>query len=252
MKILVLGDIHGYTSTLDIPTVDIAVDIVDQTDADAVLQVGDMGGGRSFSKPVYWIFGNNDILSLVKPEDPDNGVVKNLCNIKTGEVVTLSTGPDSLRIAGLNGAYDPLYFEYDRERLDDPGYFTKGDIEKCLDMKNIDIFLVHGCPSGLGFGREPDHGVPSIRKILDSVRPRYMFCGHGHFFKQVMHDECTICSLDLVSRAYYTLDTGTGEFTPHRTDPARFPIIKEMIKKRGPVIGYRWDRETGTTLKIEN
>ncbi len=229
MKILLLGDIHGYTSTLDIPTIDIAVDIVDQTDADIVLQVGDMGGYRHFSKPVYWIFGNNDLLSLTKSDEPDIQHANNLYNIRTGKIYTLSVGNEQVRISGMNGAYDPLYFEFDRDKLDDLGYFTKSDVEKCLRLRNVDIFLAHGCPSGLDLGREPDHAVPAIREILDCVRPRYMFCGHGHFFKPVVHNGCRIYSLDLVSKAYYILETETDRFSAHPIDEARLPVIKQRL-----------------------
>ena len=232
MKILILGDIHGYTSTLDIPTVDIAVDIVDRIDADFVLQVGDMGGTRNFSKPVYWIFGNNDSVALMKPGEPGFPSMKNLHNIKTGEILTLGAGGEQVRIAGLNGAYDPLYVDYNRDNLDDLGYFTMGDVEKCLHLAEVDIFLAHGCPSGLDLGREPDHAVPAIRNILDRVKPRYMFCGHGHFFKKKVHEGSRIFSLDLVNREYYTLDTRTDAFMIHKTDPAWFPEIKKRIKKR--------------------
>ena len=100
------------------------------------------------------------------------------------------------------------------------------------ELKNVDIFLAHGCPSGLDFGREPDHAVPAIREILDCVRPHYMFCGHGHFFKQVVHDGCRIYSLDLASRAYYTLDTETDTFSAHQIDKTRFPVIKQRLMCR--------------------
>ncbi|MFC1896529.1 metallophosphoesterase [Thermodesulfobacteriota bacterium] len=228
MRILVLGDIHGYTGTLDIPTIEVAVDIVNQTDADFVLQVGDMGGYRHFSKPVYWIFGNNDALSMMKPAGLAAAASKNLFNVRTGEIVTFSDGEEQIRISGMNGAYDPLYIEYDREKLQDLGYFTESDVEKCLQLENIDIFLVHGCPSGLDLGREPDHAVPFIRAILDAVKPRYMFCGHGHFFKKAVHDGCQIYSLDLASKEYYVLDTRKDVFSINKIDAARLPVIKQM------------------------
>jgi len=233
MRILILGDIHGYTGTADIPTIDIAVYIVNQTDADVVLQVGDMGGYRPFSKPVYWIFGNNDSLSLMKTDDTDAAYIPNLNNIKTGEVLTFSSGEERITVSGLNGAYDPLYYDFDRNKLDDLGYYTEGDVEKCLHLRDIDIFLAHGCPSGLGLGREPDHAVPAIRKILDRVKPRYMFCGHGHFYKKVKHCGCTIVSLELVNKEYYILDTGSDEFSVVKLDPAQIAMLGQRWRTAG-------------------
>lgn len=219
MNVLVFGDVHGLTGKADIPTVDVVVEIVKRVDADLVLQVGDMGGRRSFSRPVHWIFGNNDSISLMQAFDQGKSPVENLNHIRNGEVLTFTVGEESVAVSGLNGAYDPLYFDFKRDELEDPGYFTETDVEQCFHLRNIDIFLAHGCPSGLGMGREPDHGNPAIRSILDAVRPRYMFCGHGHFYREATYEGCRIYSLDLASKAYYMLDTASGKLTTFKTDP---------------------------------
>ena len=116
-------------------------------------------------------------------------------------------------MSGLNGAYDPLFFHYSKSQIIDDGvggFFVEEDIENCVKLRNIDIFLVHGCPAGLGFGREPDHGVPAIRRLLDEIRPRYMFCGHAHFFRHVEHEGCQVYALAQASQEYYILDTTCG------------------------------------------
>ena len=213
MNVLIFGDIHGYTGTSDIPTIDVVMDIVKQVDAQVILQVGDMGGYRHFSKPVHWIYGNRDSLSLMEANRKGLSPYENLININTGEVLTFHFEEEKITVSGLNGAYDPLYYDFKRESLDDLGYFTKSDIEKCTKLKDIDIFLVHGCPSGLGLGREPDHGVPAIRTILEKVKPRYMFCGHAHFYCEVEYDRSMVYTLDLASKEYYILDTKLGELS---------------------------------------
>ncbi|MEE8399236.1 MAG: metallophosphoesterase [Desulfobacterales bacterium] len=219
MKVLVFGDIHGLTGKADIPTVDVVVEIVKRTDADLVLQVGDMGGHRPFSRPVHWIFGNNDSISLMQAFDRGESPVENLNHIRNGEALTFRVGEETIAVSGLSGAYDPLYFDFKRDELEDLGYFTEDEVEQCLHLRNIDIFLAHGCPSGLGMGREPDHGNPAIRRIFDSVKPRYMFCGHGHFYREVEFEGCRIYSLDLASKAHYMLDTQSGKLTAFETDP---------------------------------
>jgi len=219
MKVLVFGDIHGLTGKADIPTVDVVVEIVRRADADIVLHVGDMGGYRPFSRPVHWIFGNNDSISMMKAFDRGESPVENLKHIRNGEATAFRSCEETITVSGLNGAYDPLYFDFEREELDDLGYFTESDVEQCLRLKDIDIFLAHGCPAGLGMGREPDHGNPAIRRILDGVRPRYMFCGHGHFYLEAEHEGCKIYSLDLASKAHYMLDTDSGRLTTFETDP---------------------------------
>jgi Icc-related predicted phosphoesterase len=223
MKILTFGDIHGLVGKADIPTIDVVADIVERTESDLVLQVGDMGGSRSFRKPVHWIFGNNDSPSLMKACLRGEPPVENLVHIRTGEVLTFQAGDEEISISGLNGAYDPLYYDFNRSDLDDLGYFTKEEAAKCLDLKNIDIFLAHGCPAGLGFGREPDYGNPAIRRILDMVKPRYMFCGHGHFYRDVQYGRSRIYSLDLASRFHYILDTITGNLEAIETDASHLP-----------------------------
>ncbi len=223
MRVLVFGDIHGLVGKADIPAVDVVVDIVERTDADHILQVGDMGGYRSFSRPVHWIFGNNDSISLMKACRDGKPPVENLIHIPTGEVVSLESRGEQVAVAGLSGAYDPLYYDYKREDLDDLGCFTKEESEQCLGLRGIDIFLAHGCPAGLGFGREPDYGNPAIRLILDTVRPRYMFCGHGHFYREAAHCGSRIYSLDLASREHYILDTATGNLETIETDASHLP-----------------------------
>ena len=213
MNVLIFGDIHGYTGTSDIPTIDVVMDVVKQVDAGVILQVGDMGGYRHFSKPVHWIYGNRDSLSLMDADRKGISPYENLINIRTGEVLTFHLEEEKITVSGLNGAYDPLYYDFKRENLDDLGYFTKSDIEKCLKLKDIDIFLAHGCPSGLGLGREPDLGVPAIRMILEKVKPRYMFCGHAHFYREAEYNGSMVYTLDLASKEYYILDTESGELS---------------------------------------
>jgi len=208
----------------DIPAIEVIVDVVGRTDADLILQVGDLGGYRHFSRPVHWIFGNNDSITLTRACLEGKPPVENLIHIRTGEVSRFTRGEEKISVSGLNGAYDPLYFGGAGELENNPGYFTRIEVDKCLRLKEIDIFIAHGCPSGLGFGREPDHGNPAIREILDTVKPRYMFCGHGHFYRQVTCGRSTVVSLDEVGRFYYTLDTSTGKLETHRSDPATIPV----------------------------
>jgi Icc-related predicted phosphoesterase len=59
----------------------------------------------------------------------------------------------------------------------------------------------------LGYGREPDHGVPALRAILDVVQPRLMLCGHAHFFRAAHTATSTVYSLNQLKDEYYILDT---------------------------------------------
>jgi hypothetical protein len=142
--------------------------------------------------------------------------VRNLRHIKTGEAVRISCGDETLCVAGLNGAYDPLYSEASATDSSDPAassFFTQADVDAMLTMQGqaVDILLTHGCPAGLGFGREPDHAVPALRQLLDALQPAYMFCGHAHFFRHVQHGPTRVYALAQLLDEYYMLDTITRQ-----------------------------------------
>lgn len=213
MRLGILGDIHGYLPASNTMTVDHAVTITERVPVDAFLHVGDMCHYRSFARPVYWIYGNNDWPDVVRQVESGERPLENLHHIKNGAVLTLEKDGEQVRIAGLNGAFDDLYYELDdgpERPLESLPFFLRTDVEQCLQLRDIDIWLAHGCPAGLGYGREPDHGVPAIREILDTVRPRVMFCGHAHYYKEARTESSTVYALNQLKDEYYIFDTATG------------------------------------------
>ena len=193
--------------------VDFAVQLTARLPVEAFLQVGDMCHYRSFARPVYWIIGNNDWPDVVRQVETGERPLQNLHHLKTAQVLTLRHGTEAVRIAGLNGAFDDLYYNLEdgpQRPLESHAYFLRSDVEKCLALRNVDIFLVHGCPAGLGYGREPDYSVPAIRQILDAVQPRFMFCGHAHLFKETRTAHSTVYALNQLKDEYYILDTNSG------------------------------------------
>lgn len=210
MRLGILGDMHGFLPGSDLMCVDFAVQLSARLPVDAFLQVGDMCHYRSFARPVYWILGNNDWPDVVRQVASGERPLRNLHHLQTGEVLTLHNGTEQVRIAGLNGAFDDLYYELadgPERPPESRAFFLRSDVEQCLSLRNIDVFLVHGCPAGLGYGREPDYGVPAIRDILDAVQPRLMLCGHAHFFREAHTASSTVYSLNQLKDEYYLLDT---------------------------------------------
>lgn len=210
MRLGILGDIHGYLPGSDLRAIDYAVQLTAALQVEAFLQVGDMCHYRSFERPVYWIYGNNDWPDVIRQIATGERPIRYLQPLPNGQVLTLTDGAHQVRIAGLNGAFDELYYDLapGTERpLESLAYFTRDDVERCLPLRQIDIFLAHGCPAGLGYGREPDHGVPAIRAILDVVQPRLMLCGHAHFFRVAHAGQSTVYSLNQLKEEYYILDT---------------------------------------------
>jgi hypothetical protein len=216
MRVAIIGDIHGWFEPTQQPTIEYFQDVVARLDCDLMLQVGDMCHYRSLARPVYWIYGNNDWPPAIADIEAGRRDVRNLCHLKTGEVAELSVGDQTLCVAGLNGAYDPLYSQASAREHDDPAagsFFTPADIEAMLRLRGraVDILLAHGCPAGLGLGREPDHAVPALRQVLDALQPTYMFCGHAHFFRYVQHGPTHLYVLAQLTDEYYVLDTDSHE-----------------------------------------
>jgi hypothetical protein len=212
MRVAIFGDIHGWFEPSRRPTIDYFQGVVAGLECDVMLQVGDMCHYRSLARPVYWIYGNNDWPPAITDIEAGRRDVRNLHNLKTGEALALTVGDETIHIAGLNGAYDPLYSEVFEADGSDPAaasFFTRADIHAMLAMRGqpIDILLAHGCPAGLGLGREPDHAVPALRQVLDALQPTYMFCGHAHFFRYVRHGPSHVYVLAQLSDEYYILDT---------------------------------------------
>ncbi len=222
MRLGILGDIHGYVSGSNTRSIDFAVHLTATLQVEAFLQVGDMCHYQSFARPVYWILGNNDWPDVVRQVETGERPLRYLHHVKTAEVVTLSDGHQDVRLSGLNGAFDPLYYDLadgPERPAESLAYFVRADVEKCLRLPPVDIFLAHGCPAGLGYGREPDYSVAALRDILDVVQPRVMFCGHAHFFREVHTTTSTIYSLNQLKEEYYIFDTqdGTLERFPSRS-----------------------------------
>jgi hypothetical protein len=216
MRVAIFGDIHGWFEPARQPTIDYFQSVVAALDCDIMLQVGDMCHYRSLARPVYWIYGNNDWPPAIADIEAGRRDVRNLYNLKTGEALPITVGDETIRIAGLNGAYDPLYSEALEDDGSDPAaasFFTQADIKAMLAMcgQPIDILLAHGCPAGRGLGREPDHAVPALRQVLDALQPTYMFCGHAHFFRHVPHGPSHVYVLAQLLDEYYILDTRTRQ-----------------------------------------
>jgi hypothetical protein len=216
MRVAIFGDIHGWFEPTQQPTIEYFQDVVAALECDLMLQVGDMCQYRSLARPVYWIYGNNDWPPAIAEIEAGTRDIRNLHHIKTGQVLRLGVGDEALCVAGLNGAYDPLYSETWAADSGDPAassFFTQADVQTMLALRGqpIDILLAHGCPAGLGFGREPDHAVPALRQVLDALQPSYMFCGHAHFFRHVQHAPTHVYALAQLLDEYYVLDTRTHQ-----------------------------------------
>ena len=85
MKVAVFGDIHGFGPPTDTLTIDFVRRVVDRVEADVILQVGDMCFYEPFSRPVHWIYGNNDSPRVIQALERGEADIENLRNIKPGD-----------------------------------------------------------------------------------------------------------------------------------------------------------------------
>lgn len=218
MKIALFGDIHGYFEHGRSSAIKVFQEVIASLKADLILQVGDMCYYTSPARPIYWIYGNNDSVKVVQEIQRGESSLQNLIPIKTGEPLTFYNGTEQIKLSGLNGAYDPFLYPLSKDQFTEEwqkGYFVKEDLEACLGLKGLDIFLVHGCPWGLDFHwRGQDMGEKPFRWLLDAIEPRFMFCGHAHFYKEITYNHrVRVISLAEFKEEYYLLDTLSGELT---------------------------------------
>lgn len=200
MKILLLGDVHGYINKTK--------KIIDSVKCDFVFQTGDLEIYSDFSKPTYFIAGNHENWDLLDAIDKGKIKFKNLYHIKTAEIIKLRKDKEILTLSGINGNYSPKRYEINNKEH----YFTKTDIENCKKLKKIDIFLSHEAPSNIGFVKwNKDVGVDPIKEILDRVKPKFFFFSHHHQFFEKAINTTSVFGLDYARREYYLLDTNENK-----------------------------------------
>ena len=221
MRIALFGDIHGFIEHTNCLTIDIFQALLKEVEADVFLQVGDISNFRFLrllAKPVHFIYGNNDCLESIEAIKKGEREPTNLIHIPSGQVFTFHNGGETLRVSGINDLHEP----WEKRPGEDE------ELEACLALKDIDIFLAHGAPFGFGFGRDPSLDSKPLRELLESLRPRFMFLGHMHRFKFIEHQGVKVYSLDQLKREHYILDTEKGVLERIKTDTS-LPLQKSLF-----------------------
>jgi predicted phosphodiesterase len=207
MKLLLIGDVHGelkenrakFKQLLEL----------NKQKVDYVIQAGDLGFYEPMPLSSYFIFGNNEDFDIIQAMLDGEVEYENLKLIKSGEAILLRKGSNSLVLAGLCGNYAPKYFNLRREELtgDRRRHFVAEEVQRCLLLSNIDLFLAHEAPFGLIRRRGYDVGVRHITTILKTIKPRYLFSGHHHEFayRRIEKSECY--SLGSITDGYLIYDS---------------------------------------------
>lgn len=151
-------------------------------------------GLRQVKRPLYFIGGNNEDFEAVHDSPEGCDLAPNVHYLGRVGVRTVR----GLRIAYLSGIHAQRFYEQPLKRptsLDSAkqaGYFRAFEVERLAHERDVDLLLVHEWPRGLP-QRARDEGLPSerplpsnwignpmTRRLVDTVHPRWVMCGHSH------------------------------------------------------------------------
>ncbi|WP_224367354.1 metallophosphoesterase [Hyalangium versicolor] len=151
-------------------------------------------GQRRMKRPLYFIGGNNEDFEALHDSPGGCELAPNVHYLGRAGMRQVN----GLRIAYLSGIHAPRFFEQPLKRptsLDtakQAGYFRAPEVETLLGLRDVDILLAHEWPrgivqrardEGLSTGRPlPSYwiGNPITRRLVDTLRPRWVLCGHSH------------------------------------------------------------------------
>ena len=156
-------------------------------------------GEKSFPAEMLFIGGNHEAYNWLETI-PAGGCLSPLCYYlgRWGVVERLG-----LRMAGLTGNYSPRAYESGRRPVDyaspavltnerarkQSTYFTQTEVDALAKSGPVDVLLLHDWPAGLPelaapgtTDGTPRRGVgnPHARRLLEQIKPRWLFCGHMH------------------------------------------------------------------------
>ena len=208
---LVLGDAHADEQS----NRRALLAAYEEADVDTALQVGDLLY-YDLPLPTWFIAGNNEdfdiIESLRTGSDSDRTTNVHLLASTAVEL-------HGIRVAGLSGNYAPTQFDKGRAELQDDRrrHFVREDIERVMELTEVDVFLTHEAPHGLLQSDGYDVGCKYIDGILRNLSPDLCLVGHHHEHVESAFGETTVVCLAPVWESYYILDPETVALERHPT-----------------------------------
>jgi Icc-related predicted phosphoesterase len=206
---LVLGDAHAD----DKSNQRALLTAYDDIETDYALQVGDLLY-YNLPLPTWFIAGNNEDFDVIESLRAGNTPEKTR-NVHL--LASTSVELQGVRIAGLSGNHAPTQYDKTRSELtgDHRRHFVKEDVERAMDLTDVDVFLTHEAPHGLLRTEGYDVGCKHIDTILRSLEPDLCLVGHHHQHAEGKFNETTVVSLAPVWEGYYTLDPETLSLERH-------------------------------------
>jgi len=151
-------------------------------------------GKTRMKRPLYFIGGNNEDFEALHDAPGGFELAPNVHYLGRAGLRQLR----GLKIGYLSGIHAPRFFDQPLKRptsLDtakQAGYFRGPEVERISNLRDLDLFLVHEWPRGI-VQRARDEGLsttrplpsywignPITRRLVDTIRPRWVLCGHSH------------------------------------------------------------------------
>ncbi len=214
MQFGALGDIHGDFDT-------VARIMRAHPDVPFWVSVGDLPdeGGTycEVPAPLYWIKGNNEDFDAIA----EGRLPSNLHYLPNGSLTAIG----GARVAALGGTLAPTWYDTAAAALPHPKkgsarataladkrrHLAREEVEACKAMRGVDVLLTHEAARPYRVGRL-DAGKTPINEVLAAMQPRLHLFGHHHSFSEQVRQGVRSVGLDLVSRSYLLIDTGTLEY----------------------------------------
>jgi len=128
---------------------------------------------------------------------------------RQGDEAERGVGPPRARsLAGYGG---PRHSRDDKRR-----HFVLEQVEALKALHHVDVLLTHEAPRPFivqAGHRRLDAGKTVINELLAALHPRLHFFGHHHRYSDAVRDPVRSIGLDLVSRSYVLVDSGSFEMT---------------------------------------
>lgn len=197
MRVMVVGDIHGYWGNLNT--------LINHKKPDLILQCGDFGywpGHKKFefeqlkldNTIIRWCDGNHENhWELAKRESDE--VAPGVIYMPRGSTYTLPDGRNVLFMGGadsIDKAWRTIGYDWFPEEI-----ITQKDILDLPDMK-IDIVISHTCPrelipvmSQIDPIKDKDPSYIALSEVYKKYKPSLWFFGHFHYYKTGTYQDMT-------------------------------------------------------------
>jgi Icc-related predicted phosphoesterase len=156
--------------------------------------------------PTWFIGGNHEPFNLLESMPEGGRLMENLEYL--GRVFSRKVG--SIRISGMSGIFSPRNFDQPREpwpfptaRSKQASYFRRTDLQTLSTFGRPDVLVLHEWPPQMEAARTPDWpkrwtkiGCEAIGEMVESMKPRFVFCGHMHYKVQCRLGNTTLVALD--------------------------------------------------------